>query len=197
MTAELVLATRNPHKVEELARILDGLEVRLLSGLDLDLPDVEETGETFADNALLKARAGLTVTGRACLADDSGLVVDALEGEPGIRSARYAGGHGDDAANLALVVERTAGALTRSARFVCAAALAAPAGEAVEHGTLEGTLASEPRGSGGFGYDPILVPLGDHRTCAELAPEEKDAISHRGEAFRAIRPAIVRLLALG
>ena len=194
MTVQLVLATRNPHKVAELARILEGLDVALLSGLDLDIPDVEETGETFEANALLKARAGMEATGYPCLADDSGLAVDALGGEPGVRSARYAGAHGDDAANLALVVERTAGAAVRTARFVCAAALATPAGEAVEVGTLEGTLADRPRGSGGFGYDPILVPLGENRTCAELAPEEKDAISHRGEAFRAIRPAIARLL---
>ena len=195
MTRVLVLATRNSHKVAELARILAGLEVNLRSGLDLDLPDVDETGETFADNALLKARAGLAATGRPCVADDSGLVVDALGGAPGVRSARYAGDHGDDEANLALVIERTAGATIRTARFVCAAALAAPAGEAVTEGTLEGTLASQPRGSGGFGYDPILVPLGQARTCAELAPEEKDAISHRGKAFRALRPAIARLLA--
>ena len=194
MTVQLVLATRNPHKVAELARILEGLDVALLSGLDLDIPDVEETGETFEANALLKARAGMESTGYPCLADDSGLVVDALGGEPGVRSARYAGAHGDDAANLALVVERTAGAAVRTARFVCAAALVTPAGEAVEVGTLEGTLADRPRGSGGFGYDPILVPLSETRTCAELAPEEKDAISHRGEAFRAIRPAIARLL---
>ena len=195
--APLVLATRNAHKVAELARILEGLDVDLRSGIDVDLPEVDETGTTFAENALLKARAGLAATGMACVADDSGLVVDALGGEPGVRSARYAGAHGDDEANLALVVERTAGAQIRTARFVCAAALASPAGEAIKEGRLEGTLAEAPRGSGGFGYDPILVPVGQTRTCAELSPEEKDAISHRGQAFRAIRPAIARLVASG
>ncbi len=195
MTPLLVLATRNRHKVAELVRILDGVAVDVVSGLDLDLPDVEETGETFAENAMLKARAGFAATGLACLADDSGIVVDALGGAPGVRSARYAGAHGDDDANLALLVERMAGVPDRAARFVCAAALAGPGVEHVEEGTLEGVLASEPRGRGGFGYDPILVPHGEERTCAELEPEEKDAISHRGEAFRAIRPWIARLVA--
>lgn len=195
MTPLLVLSTRNRHKVAELERILEGIAVEVVSALDLDLPEVEETGSTFAENAMLKARAGFAATGLACIADDSGIVVDALGGEPGVDSALYAGTHGDDEANLALLVERMAGVADRAARFVCAAALAGPGVEHVEHGTLEGALAAEPRGSGGFGYDPILVPHGEQRTCAELAPEEKDAISHRGEAFRALRPWIARLVA--
>ncbi len=193
----LVLATHNPHKVDELRRILGEAGVEpipeLLSGRDVALPDVEETGATFAENAMLKARAGFLATGLACVADDSGLVVDALDGEPGIRSARYAGGHGDDEANLRLVVERMRGAEDRRARFVCAAAVVAAEGEWVVEDTLEGNLADEPRGDRGFGYDPILVPHGDTRTCAELTPEEKDAISHRGKAFRGLRPILEAL----
>jgi XTP/dITP diphosphohydrolase len=191
---KLVLATFNAGKVAELRRILDGLHVELLSATDVRLGDVEETGETFAENALLKARAGVEACGLACVADDSGLVVDALGGAPGVRSARYAGAHGDDEANLRLVLERTAAVEDRSARFVCVAALVAPDGrEWTAEGVLEGALVSAPRGSGGFGYDPIFVPAGSSRTTAELAPHEKDAISHRGRAFRALRAAIAQL----
>lgn len=192
---KLVLASGNAGKVAELRRILAGLEVELLDAAQAGLGDVDETGETFAENALLKARAGARATGLWCVADDSGLVVDALDGAPGVRSARYAGAHGDDAANLALVLERMGGVADRRARFACAAALVGPAGE--EHttsGTLEGTLTDAPRGTGGFGYDPIFVPVGYTVTTAELPPEEKDAISHRGQAFRALRPLIVRAL---
>ncbi len=116
--------------------------------------------------------------------------MDALDGEPGIFSARYAGQHGDDAANLALVLERMRGRTDRAARFVCAAALASAHGDHVEEASVEGHLTESPRGSGGFGYDPILVPVGEARTCAELSPEEKDRVSHRGKAFRALRPLI-------
>ncbi|QBI18739.1 RdgB/HAM1 family non-canonical purine NTP pyrophosphatase [Egibacter rhizosphaerae] len=200
-SATVVLATHNAHKVAELARILEGLVVALRSGRDLDLPEVDETGATFAENALLKARAAHAATGLAAVADDSGLVVDALDGDPGVRSARYAGEHGDDAANLRLVLERMRGVEDRGARFVCAAALVTQAGEWVREGTLDGTLVAEPRGTGGFGYDPLLVPQGElgrdtPRTCAELTPEEKDAISHRGAAFRALRPVVVEALAV-
>jgi XTP/dITP diphosphohydrolase len=196
MTARLVLATHNAGKVAELRAILAGLPVALLSAAEVDLGDVEETGDTFVANALLKARAGVEASGLPCVADDSGLAVDALGGEPGIRSARYAGAHGDDAANLALVLERMAGVADRSARFVCAAVLAAPDGRTwTATGELRGTLLDAPRGSGGFGYDPILLPEGDARSAAELAPEEKHAISHRGKAFRALRPAVEALLA--
>jgi XTP/dITP diphosphohydrolase len=190
----VVLATHNQHKVAELRRILDGLPVTLVSGRDLDLPDVEETGETFADNALLKARASAEATGLPAIADDSGLVVDALAGDPGIRSARYAGRHGDDQANLRLVLERLGSSSQRTARFVCVAALALPGGHQVtETGTMEGVITHEPRGQNGFGYDPIFVAAGQRRTNAELTPQRKDAISHRGAAFRALRPHLAAL----
>jgi XTP/dITP diphosphohydrolase len=190
----VVLATRNEHKVAELRRILEGLPVTLVSGRDLNLPDVEETGETFADNALLKARATAEATGLPAIADDSGLVVDALAGDPGIRSARYAGRHGDDQANLRLVLERLGSSSQRTARFVCVAALALPGGHQVtETGTMEGVITREPRGENGFGYDPIFVAAGQRRTNAELTPQRKDAISHRGAAFRALRPHLAAL----
>jgi XTP/dITP diphosphohydrolase len=197
VTVRLVLATHNTGKVAELRRILAGADVDLLSADDVDLPDVVEDGDSFAANALKKARAGVQASGLPCVADDSGLVVDALGGDPGIRSARYAGDHGDDEANLRLVLERmrdvTAPA-ARTARFVCVAALAAPDGrEWTAEGVLEGILIEAPRGHGGFGYDLIFVPVGEVRTTAEMAPEDKDAISHRGKAFRAIRPAVAEL----
>lgn len=190
----IVLATHNAGKTAELRRILGDLDVQLLDAGDVELPDVEETGATFTDNALLKARAGAAACGLPCVADDSGLVVDALDGAPGVRSARYAGVHGDDEANLRLVLEHMDGVAERAARFVCVAALAAPDGrEWTAEGVLEGQLTREPRGAGGFGYDPIFQPLDDARTTAELPPEDKDAISHRGRAFRALRAAIVQL----
>lgn len=191
----IVLASGNRGKLAELRRILADLDLELLDAHDVALPDVEETGETFAENALRKARAGAAACGLTCLADDSGLVVDALGGEPGVRSARYAGAHGDDEANLRLVLNRMNGVPDRSARFVCVAALATPEGrERTAEGRVEGVLTEAPRGDGGFGYDPIFQPLGETRTTAELPAEEKDAISHRGKAFRAIRPAVVELV---
>lgn len=192
----VVLATHNAHKVAELRRILDGVPIELVSGNDLDLPDIEETGDTFAQNALLKARACAAMTGLPAVADDSGIVVDGLGGDPGVRSARYAGGHGDDAANLRLVLERLGASTERSARFVCVAALVLPDGtEVTEEGVMEGVITSEPRGERGFGYDPIFVARGEQRTNAELTSEEKDAISHRGAAFRALRPHLEKLAA--
>lgn len=191
---KLVLATRNAGKVEELRRILDGLAVELLDARALELPDVEETGSTFRENALLKARAGMAAAGLACVADDSGLVVDALGGAPGVHSARYAGCHGDDEANLRLLLARMEGVEDRRARFVCAAALVTPDGrEWLVEEALEGVITEAPRGAGGFGYDPVLLPLGEERTTAEMPPEDKDAISHRGKAFRALRPVIETL----
>lgn len=191
----LVLATHNRHKVTELRRILDGLDVTILSADDVALPDVDETGRTFEENALLKARAGASATGLPCVADDSGLEVDALGGAPGIHSARFAGRHGDDEANLRLVLQRLDGVGDRSGRFVCAAALVdPPAFEAVRHGVLEGVITAAPRGRGGFGYDPVFRPDDDNRTTAEMTPEEKDAISHRGRAFRALREVIAERL---
>ncbi|MBO3084590.1 RdgB/HAM1 family non-canonical purine NTP pyrophosphatase [Cellulomonas fengjieae] len=203
MTVRLVLATHNAHKVGELRAILapvlpDLDPASVVGARDVGAPEPVEDGLTFAENALIKARALAAFTGLPAVADDSGLSVDVLGGAPGIFSARWAGGHGDDAANLELLLAQLAdiAAPHRGARFVCAAALVTPDGfEHVETGTLEGTLATEPRGTGGFGYDPILVPVGESRSCAELSPEEKNAISHRGTAFRALVPELVRVLA--
>ena len=194
----VVLATRNAHKVAELNRILadagfGGEHV----GLDEfpDAPDVPETGSTFADNALLKARAIAAHTGLPAVSDDSGLTVNALNGMPGILSARWAGKHGDDHANLELVLGQLADIDNRGASFVCVAALTLPNGsrEWTTTGVLSGTLTREPRGTNGFGYDPIFVPDSMETTTAELAPQDKDAISHRGRAFRAIAKVIAGL----
>lgn len=194
----VVLATRNEHKIRELARILAPYGVALAS-LDEwpDVPDVAETGATFAENALLKARAVAAATGLVAVADDSGLAVDALNGMPGVLSARWAGRHGDDAANLSLVLAQLADVPDerRTAAFVCAAAAVAPSGsELVVEGRVDGVLLRAPRGSGGFGYDPIFVPVGSAQTTAEMAAEEKDAISHRGKAFRELAPRLTELL---
>jgi XTP/dITP diphosphohydrolase len=190
----LVLATRNAAKLRELARIL-GDQVPL-AGLDdfPGAPDVPETGATFEENALLKARAVAQYTRLPAVADDSGLCVDALNGMPGVLSARWAGGHGDDKANLDLVLAQVADVPDprRGARFVCAAALVDGAREVVVTGTVAGRLTRERRGSGGFGYDPIFLPDGFDLTTAEMTPEAKDAISHRGRAFRALAPFITR-----
>lgn len=204
----LVLATHNKGKLRELRELLRGQ----IPGLDVDTqvvdaaaagaPDVVETGVTFAENSLLKARAVAAATGLAAIADDSGLSVDVMGGAPGIFSARWSGRHGDDAANLQLLLNQMADIpdAHRGAAFVCAAALALPgtadgAGfERVEYGQLEGVLLREPRGTGGFGYDPVLQPAGEQRSCAELSAEEKNAISHRGKAFRALLPAIIQAL---
>lgn len=192
----VVLATRNAHKVAELNRILaDAGFAGQLTGLDEfpDAPDVPETGATFADNALLKARAIAAHTGLPAVSDDSGLTVDALNGMPGILSARWAGRHGDDRANLELVLGQLSEIGNRGAAFVCVAALALPGGtrEWTATGVLSGHLTRAPRGVNGFGYDPIFVPDGMETTTAELSPPEKDAISHRGRAFRAIAKYIV------
>lgn len=195
----LLLATRNEGKLAELRRILAEdprlADVELVSAADVDVPEVPETGETFAANAALKARAAAEASGLVAVADDSGLAVDALGGAPGVRSARYAGEHGDDAANLATVLDEMAGAADRTARFVCAAAVAAPGRDPqVVHGEVRGRLIDEPRGQGGFGYDPIFVPDGESRTTAEMPPADKDAISHRGAAFRAACDVIAEAL---
>jgi XTP/dITP diphosphohydrolase len=201
----LVLATRNAHKVVELRRILAAAGVPVdLTGLDEfpAAPDVAETGLTFAENALLKAGAIAQFTGLPSVADDSGLCVDVLNGMPGIFSARWSGRHGDDAANLALVLAQLSDITDphRSAHFACAAALALPDGrERVVDGRLDGTLTTSPRGTGGFGYDPIFLPNAPNGpaelTTAEMTPEAKDAISHRGRAFRALVPVITEELA--
>ena len=192
MSAEvLVLATRNEGKLRELARILRSQVI----GLDEfpDAPDVPETGATFEANALLKARAIAEYTGLPAVADDSGLCVDALNGMPGVLSARWAGRHGADQANLELVLAQVADVpdARLGARFVSAAALVVPQGpEWVVTGEVKGRLIRVPRGSGGFGYDPIFQPDGFDLTTAEMTPEAKDAISHRGRAFRALAPFI-------
>jgi XTP/dITP diphosphohydrolase len=209
MTRRVVLATRNAGKLAELRRILDdaGLDVELVGADDFAaLPDVAETGSTFAANALLKARAAAEYAGLPAVADDSGLCVDALNGMPGILSARWAGAHGDDEANLDLVLAQLSDTPDerRGAHFFCAAAVAMPPGnhgeageQRVVEGQVDGSLLRERRGTGGFGYDPIFVPYGSARTTAEMDATEKDAISHRGQAFRALVPVLRELLAEG
>jgi XTP/dITP diphosphohydrolase len=200
-SAVVVLASRNAAKLRELTRILGaedpgGTQIRL-AGLDEfpGAPDVPETGATFEENALLKARAIAGYTGLPAVADDSGLCVDALGGMPGVLSARWAGGHGDDQANLELVLAQVADVpdVRLGAQFVCAAALVVPGSasrEWVVTGQVEGRLVRVPRGSGGFGYDPIFLPDGFEQTTAEMTADAKDAISHRGRAFRALAPFI-------
>jgi XTP/dITP diphosphohydrolase len=189
---EVVLATHNAKKLTELRRLVEaaGLAVHVL-GLD-DLPGYPEPAETettFEGNALIKARAAVTQTGRIALADDSGIAVDRLNGMPGVRSARWAGPGADDAANNYLLLRQLDDVPDphRTARFVCAMAMVAPDGtEVVRHGVVEGRLLTAPRGENGFGYDPLFVPDGHEQTTAELDPAAKDAISHRGRAVRAI-----------
>ncbi len=194
-----MLATANQHKLGELTRILaaEHLDVDLAGLADFPgAPDVAETGATFVANALLKARAIADFTGLPSVADDSGLCCDALNGMPGVLSARWSGRHGDDAANLRLVLGQLADVPDerRGAHFYCVAALVLPSGaETLSAGTLRGRLIREPRGANGFGYDPIFVPDGEQRTTAELTAQEKDAISHRGRAFRGLSEAIAAL----
>lgn len=201
-SGRVVLATRNPHKVRELAAILEDILADVgaaLVGMDAfpDLADIVETGVTFEENALLKARSVAEMTGLPALADDSGLAVDVLGGAPGVFSARWSGRHGDDEANLQLLLAQLVDVPSehRGAAFVCAAALALPDGRSrVRFGRLPGVLADSPRGSNGFGFDPIVIVSGDSRTAAELDPAQKNAISHRGQAFRALREDLRRLL---
>lgn len=200
MTPTVVLATRNAHKLAELQRILTAHEVAitLRSVADFDgVPEVPETESTFAGNALLKARAIVAATGLPAIADDSGLCVDALNQMPGVLSARWAGGHGDDAANLRLVLDqlRDVPDHRRGAAFRCAAALVLVDGtERVVEGSVDGTLLHEPRGEGGFGYDPIFVPTGLDRSFAQVPAEQKDAMSHRGQALERLVPVLADLL---
>lgn len=196
MTPRILLATRNAKKLAELRRIvapqLPGVEV---VGLDDIAPydEVPESGETFADNALIKAREGFAHTGLPTIADDSGLTVDALNAMPGVLSARWSGRHGDDEANLRLVLAQVADVPRerRGAAFVCAAAFVDASGELLAEGRMAGHLISEPRGANGFGYDPIFVADGKDLTNGELAPDVKDEISHRGQALRALVARIV------
>ena len=182
----LLLATRNDHKLRELREALPGIEIDPLPS-EVELPP--ETGETFSENALGKARAANAATGRASVADDSGIAAYGLDGRPGVRSARYAGEAASDEENLAKLLREVGAGDDRRVAYVCAIALVDKDGsESVFEGRCEGTLATDPRGSGGFGYDPAFVPddtgPDDGRTMAELAPAEKHAISHRGRAAR-------------
>lgn len=205
MNPRLVLATHNAHKVREVRQILAEaipgfVPEDLVSAPDLGAAEPVEDGVTFAENALIKARAIAAHTHLPAIADDSGLAVDVLGGAPGIFSARWCGRHGDDRANLDLLLAQLAEVSDahRGAAFVCAAALVLPDGrEVVEHGEMRGLLLRAPVGSGGFGYDPILVPDGETRSSAQLTPEEKNARSHRGAAFRALAPAIAAALGEG
>jgi XTP/dITP diphosphohydrolase len=192
----ILLASRNAKKLVELRRILaPALPDLEVAGLDQvpPYPEVRETGATFAANALLKARAGYEHTGMITVADDSGLAVDALNGMPGVLSARWCGRHGDDEANLRLVLDQLADTPDErlGAAFVCAVAMVGPVGEVVVHGDMPGRLIREPRGSNGFGYDPIFVPDGYEQTSAELDIDAKDAISHRGKALRGLAAELV------
>ena len=194
---KLLLATRNAAKLAELRRILEAADAGVeLIGLN-DIPPYEElpeTGLTFADNALIKAREGTRRTGLPTVADDSGIAVDAMNGMPGVFSARWSGKHGDDRANLDLLLAQLSDVDERGAQFVCAAALVLPDGrEWTLDGVMRGRLIREPRGTGGFGYDPIFIAEGESLTNAELPPARKDAISHRGRAFRALAALLVGL----
>nr|WP_273165913.1 non-canonical purine NTP pyrophosphatase [Actinomyces israelii] len=210
--AVLVLATHNPGKLSELRAVLaplvPGLDPRsIVSAGSLGAPEPVENGLSFAANAEIKARALVRVTGLPAVADDSGLCVDVLGGAPGIFSARWCGRHGDDAANLRLLLDQIADVTDphRTARFTCAAVLAAPGPDnrptvtRIER-SMEGRLLGEPRGEGGFGYDPVFVPVqedapgGAGRTTAQMSPAEKNAISHRGRALRALAPVLAALL---
>ncbi|MEZ7851642.1 MAG: RdgB/HAM1 family non-canonical purine NTP pyrophosphatase [Candidatus Nanopelagicales bacterium] len=196
MTQKVVIASRNDHKIEEMRRILEqgGLDIELVgTGEFPDLPDVEETCATFAANALLKARAVSEFTGLPAVGDDSGLCVDALNGMPGILSARWSGTHGNDQANLELLLAQISQVPIdrRGASFVCAAAYVHPDGtEFVVEGQMSGALIDTPRGENGFGYDPVFVPHGHQVTSAEMTSELKDSISHRGKALASLAIAL-------
>ena len=200
MSGRLLLATRNPGKLAELQRLLEsavpGVAVVGLRDVP-EYPEAPETGTTFAENALLKAREAVRYTGLPAVADDSGLTVDALNGMPGVLSARWSGRHGDDAANTALLLGQLADVPDerRGAAFVCAAAVVTPDGvERVLERSWRGQVVREGRGSNGFGYDPVFLPDGLERTAAELSAAEKDARSHRGQAFAALVPLVGELL---
>jgi XTP/dITP diphosphohydrolase len=197
---KLLLATRNAGKLAELQRLLEtavpGVQVIGLREVE-EYPEAPETGATFAENALLKAREAARYTGLPAVADDSGLTVDALNGMPGVLSARWSGRHGDDDANTALLLGQIADVPDerRGAAFVCAAALVTPDGtERVLERQWRGHVIREKRGINGFGYDPVFVPEGLDVTSAELAPEQKDARSHRGQAFAALVPVLAEVL---
>ena len=189
MIPRLAVASKNPDKLREIEELLapTGLATEIVGGLDW--PDVEETGETLTENALIKGRAVTEATGLPVLADDTGLEVDALGGEPGVRTARFAGPEASYADNVARLLEVMEGVTDRRARFRTVVALVFPSGEEiVAEGVLEGVITTEPRGSGGFGYDPVFEVEG--RTLAEMPAEEKNRLSHRARAIRALVEAL-------
>jgi len=194
----VLLATRNAGKLTELRRILAPHDLQVIGTAEAPAyDDLPETGATFTQNAWQKARTAAAATGLPAVADDSGLCVDALGGMPGVLSARWSGMHGDDAGNLSLLLAqlRDTPVERRGAAFFCAAAAAQPDGAAVSVlGRLRGAITDVPRGNGGFGYDPVFVPLGETRTTAQMPAGDKDAISHRGLAFRALVPELLTLL---
>ncbi len=192
----LLVASRNRKKLAEMQRVLDAAGLSGISLVSLDdvrpFEEAPETGATFEDNALAKARDAFAATGLASVADDSGLQVDALNGMPGVLSARWAGKHGDDSANNALLLAqlRDVPEERRRAAFVSACALVTADAETVVRGEWPGSIAGAPRGDSGFGYDPVFVPDGMDRTAAQLSPAEKDALSHRGRALARLVPAL-------
>jgi XTP/dITP diphosphohydrolase len=202
MSHKLVLATRNQGKITEFRRILDELapgQIDLI-GVDQfpDLVDVDETGATFEENSLLKSRYTCLATGLPAIADDSGLCVDFLNGDPGIFSARWAGNHGDDQANLEKVLTQLKDVpdKDRTAHFKCVASLVMPDGrEQVAEGRFEGHILHAPVGDNGFGYDPIFQPLGLSISSAQMSAQEKDLVSHRGKSLRSIAPHVIQMLA--
>jgi XTP/dITP diphosphohydrolase len=196
MVTRLLVASRNRKKLAELRRVLDTAAVSGLTLVSLDdvppFDEAPEAGATFEDNALAKARDGFAATGLPTVADDSGLEVTALNGMPGVLSARWSGVHGEDAANTALLLAqlRDVPDQRRAAAFVSACALVSGLDEVVVRGEWRGAIAREPRGDGGFGYDPVFIPDGEDRTAAQLTPAEKDAVSHRGRALALLLPAL-------
>lgn len=194
MNNRLLIATRNHNKKKELAEMLSTCNIEVLTLDEIEsLPEVEEDGETFADNAIKKAKTIAILSGYHCLADDSGLVVDALGGEPGVYSARYAGKNADDHKNNQKLLKRMENIEEgrRTARFVCVIAVSDPQGnvETVQ-GVCEGRIGLIPSGTRGFGYDPLFIPLAYTKTFAELSAEEKNSISHRGQALKGIKPVL-------
>lgn len=192
----LVLATRNQGKVKELQEMLAGFPVEIRSLADFGpLPEVVEDGATFDDNAYKKAIFTAKALGLPAMADDSGLVVEALDGAPGVYSARYAGADADDAANIVKLLKELEGVSDRRAAFVCVLSLAVPTGPALTYeGRCEGEIIHEPRGSGGFGYDPVMLYPPLNKTFAEMTPEEKNRVSHRGQAMAQVREEFAKIL---
>ncbi len=191
---DILAATNNDNKLREIRAVMaDTCRIVSLRQAGIE-SDPEETGETFEENARIKARSGMKLSGMPCIADDSGLQVSALGGEPGIRSARYAGGHGDDGANNRLLLQNLRGAADRSARYVCVICLALPDGrEFISQGTCEGSILLEPVGRSGFGYDPLFLCPEYGRSYAQITPEEKNRISHRAKALQGIKKIIDEL----